>query len=553
MKKTLILSALLMGLGSVATAASTANLASQASLASQLPTGALATFEAHKAGPALDRFVKMVSGVADAVGQKEVGALMDNAQQIVKGVLGDEAVIGIFSVGKAGNTFSPEVLGVAKVDELAGEMLGSMVPKTASATVGKFTFSRQDKMFVGKAGSLVYFSSNKALLMGYLGRLSGKNAPRLMSSVAYTAPTKAMGQQEMSLFTNFSAIAKVVRSQLAAIAVPRLLSPLVDALDTLGQLAGGFSTNAKGLTTASAQTINPEGKDKQLYRILTDTTEFEVQNIIPADAESVAATACHPETGAYLGRWLTRIDMSEPFGFLTDSQLASNLETSARYLGNECAQVTLAGSYKASLGSDPLASLPYSITYQKVTDLDMAQAHMPEFAKNVNDAIAGLGETLKPLLEEDGMSEMASSLPKELAMAGAMGSGALAGSADQLNKMIGGLKLVYAFRDDYLITAYSQAALDKALAEDTKPLAEATDFTAAKLNLNSAGWQFSRNLPNISAKDFSTLTQLDDGKGMYSAIGKAMADLVNRYDGSTSQTIYKNNLITSKTSVNYRW
>lgn len=67
---------------------------------------------------------------------------------------------------------------------------------------------------------------------------------------------------------------------------------------------------------------------------------------------SVQVQACAPESGAYLGRWLTRFDLFEPFGFLSDSQLTSHIERSSAYLGDECAQVTLAWATRAGLEAE---------------------------------------------------------------------------------------------------------------------------------------------------------------------------------------------------------
>ena len=132
-----------------------------------------------------------------------------------------------------------------------------------------------------------------------------------------------------------------------------------------------------------------------------------MQNIIPADAEGVVANACNPEGSAYLARWLTRLDLYEPLGFLTDSQLADHLEKSAHYLGHECAQVTLAGGYKASLNTArPLASLKYSVTYSKVQDMAAARAQMPELARDLNAAIAGARISLKNVAERGSLDEL---------------------------------------------------------------------------------------------------------------------------------------------------
>ncbi|WP_029480752.1 hypothetical protein [Deinococcus marmoris] len=585
MKNTLLLTALLLG---------TASTARAASLSEGLPAGALMTLETKNAGGAIDRFSGLlVSAVNGFAGGDEGGEMVGGFQQILKGSLGQEAVAGVFSVGNAGGTFSPELLAVSKVDKLSGEFFASLMEPRKGARVGDYTFSRQGSTFAGMANGLVYVSTNKDLLMGYLGRLSGKAAPRLMNSAAYTVPRRATGEQELSLFLNFSATAKVIRGVLGKeISLPRLLSPLVDALDTLGQYAAGFTTTAGGLTAASAHAANVQGKDRPLYRILTDSADFTVQDIIPAGAEAVVASACAPESGAYLGRWLTRVDLFDPLGFLTDSQLASHLERSGAWLGHECAQVTLAGGMKSGLDvSNPLASLDYTVSYQRVADMTAAQAQMPEYADSVNAAIAGASESLKKLLKDDLFGTVGRSLPGEMGAAAAAGGAAASGSLKMVDAMLGNLKMVYAFRGDYLITAFSQAALDAALDEGTAPLAQDAGFMAAGIEPRfSAGWTYAPNPEDISGEELSEAIMsnlgaggemmdeemaetdtaetgddmdmeyddegMDTGEmmsGMIGTMSDLMADLINRYDGQTVQSAVQGNVITSKSNVLYRW
>lgn len=619
MRNALLLTALLLG---------TATTARAASLSEQLPAGALLTLETKNAGGAIDRFAGLlVSAVNSFAGEGQGGQMIGGFQQILKGSLGQEAVAGVFSVGHAGGTFSPELLAVTRVDKLSGEFFSSLMEPKKGARVGNYTFSRQGDTFAGMANGLVYVSTNKDLLMGYLGRLSGKTAPRLMNSVAYTVPQRAVGQQELSLFVNFSATAKVIRGALArTIKLPRLLSPLVDALDTLGQYAAGFTTTAGGLTAASAHAANAQGKDQPLYRILTDSTDFAVQNVIPADAESVVASACHPESGAYLGRWLTRVDLLDPLGFLTDSQLASHLERSARYLGHECAQVTLAGGMKSGLdASTPLSGLDYSVTYRRVADMDAARAQLPEYTASINAAIAGASDSLKTLLKDDTLGGMGRSMPGRMGAAAAVGGAAADSSLKMVDDLLGNLKMVYAFRGEYLITAFSQTALDAALDETAPALAQDAGFVAAGLNMKfSAGWTYVPNPADLSGEELSRAilsgmggegmdTDMDDlevpdtaeapeapavaqvpatpgqsGKGrpaasqtnstdemddmdpdmmfddgglgdgemmsgMIGGVSDLAADLINRYDGQSSQSTVQGNVITSKSNVLYRW
>ncbi|WP_288479760.1 hypothetical protein [uncultured Deinococcus sp.] len=537
-------------------------------LAASLPAGALLTLETHDAEPALERLTGLLSGVVGAAGKlagKEDGegegradAVVGAAQTILSDLLGREGVAGVFAVQGPRGTFSPELLAVARAGDLAGEVLGGGLPDKPGARVGNYAFSRVGSVFAGQSGELLYVSTDKALLMSYLGRLSGKAAPTLAASAPYAAATRAAGPQELSLYANFSAVAKVVRSQLARTGLPRLLSPVVDALDTLGQYAGGLTTTGEGMTTASAQVVNPAGKDAPLRRILGATTDFAVQDIIPADAESVQASACAPESQAYLGRWLTRLDLFEPFGFLTDSQLASHLERSGTYLGGECARVSLAGGTLAGLEvSDPAASLRYTVTYQRVTDQAAAEAHMPEYARSVNEAIEGLRGNFKTLLGSSigalsGLGMGGGGL--SAAEVAALTRESAGTSLDDLDTLLGKLKLVYGFRDGYLVTAFSPEALAAAMDPAAPALGQSEAFKAAGLTLKgSGGWSYQPDLPEISGEALAgALPEGEEGE-MAAPFMDVLADLVNRYDGMTSQRSVQGNVIISKANVLYRW
>lgn len=538
----LILTAVLAGLGSAARAAT---------LTENLPSGALLTLETRNAAGAIDRFSAVATRFARAFGDGEgMGQMVSGFEAVLKGSVGQEAALGVFTVGTGGGKFTPGLLAVSRVDELSAEFFGSMIPRGPGARVGNYTFVRQGESFVGMSGGLVYVSTHKSLLMSYLARLSGKAAPRLLNSAAYTVPTRARGTQELSLFLNFSAAAKVARSALSEIMLPRLLSPIVDAVDTLGQYSAGFTTTPQGLGSQAAHLPNPQGKDRPLYNILTHSTAFEVQNIIPADVEAVAARACHPDSKGYLGRWLTRVDLIDPVGFLTDSQLASHLERSARYLGDECAQVTLAGGLKAGLDqTDPLASLGYAVTYQRVRDLDAARAHLPEYTGAVNRAIAGVGDTLGNLLKNG------PEFPEDLAGAGAAGLNSLTALTDTLS----GIRMVYAFRGDYLITAFSDEALAAALAGG-ETLAQDAGFRAANLPVTaSAGWQYARDPENLTDEDILSALpeELRQTSPLFGVFSGVLADTVNRYGGMTAQSSVVDagpgKLVLEKANVRYDW
>lgn len=536
MNRRLLLTALLAACGAAAAAPISANL----------PAGALLTLETRNAGPTLDRLLGLVAHVGASLGQNDLSDVTEGAGALLKSAIGKEATLGVFSVGGGKGGYVPALLAVSRLNADSQGFFSSVLGKKKGAKVGKYAFARQDGLYAGIGGGLVYLSSDKALLMSYLGRLSGKAGPRLGEATAYTVPQTAVGNQQLGLYVNFSATAKVIRGQLGKVFLPRLLSPVVDALDTLGQYASGFSATGTGLQAASAHAPNAAGKDKPLYAILTHTTDFAVQDVIPASAQSVTASACAPESSAYTARWLTRIDLFDPFGFLSDSQLAAHLEQSSRYLGDECAQVTFAGN-------TPNTSL--AATFQRVSDLPLAQAQMPGYAASVNAALSDLSRNLGGLYR--GLS---SSLGQVGSPAGRALEQSTQAQLGSLQKSLAQLKLVYAFKGDYLVTALSQKALDAAMREGNT-LAADPAFQAADLPLSGvSGWSYGVARPEVKGSELVAALQRSGQAAqagvspkLLRQVADALADVSNRYGGMTSQSRVEDGLILSKSSVRYGW
>ncbi|WP_148234863.1 hypothetical protein [Deinococcus maricopensis] len=535
--------------------------ASANSLTAHLPAGALATFETRHLGGALQRFEGLVGGVAEHFGgnARDAAELLSMFTPAVEGSIGDEGVLGVFAVGNGRGIFEPHLLAVSKLNADARALLPKLSTRNGKATIGKYTFVRQDDLFIGMTSTLVYASTNKTLLMNYLSRLNGKAAPTLAAAPAYATPTTQVGAQELRLFVNFSGIAKVARSALQAVMLPRLLSPIVDAVDTLGQVAAGVSTTSTGLSAVSAHVVNPDGRDTPLRQILTHTTPgFDVPRVIPADAEAVSVRACDPLTAQYTAHWLTRLDLFDPTGLLTDTQLAHHLERQSSYLADECAQVTLAGAGRASLtDTNPLGSLAYMVSYQKVRDEAAARAHMAEFAPLVNTTIRQAVQSGRQALND------AQARLKALGTEQAASLSELTSLLDDAK--LGDVEYVYDFRDGYLVSALNRRALDAAL-RAPRALADEPAFRALNLTGAGAGFVYQpapatpyapadirRALEKELAASPAAAFMEDDAQGLTAPMSSALADLLNRYGGSSTHTTVDGTVVLSKTNITYRW
>ncbi|MFC6661236.1 hypothetical protein [Deinococcus multiflagellatus] len=222
--------------------------------------------------------------------------------------------------------------------------------------------------------------------------------------------------------------------------------------------------------------------------------------------------------------------------------------------------MTLAGGTKAGLNqNDPLASLRYSVSYQRVTDQAAAEAHLPEYARSVNAAIQGVRANLKNVQDQTMkrvMGDMDEDMMAELGGAGLAGLGMMGESFKQLDTLLAGMKMVYGFRDGYLVTAWSDEALRAALREGGATLGQSAAFQGAGLTGN-AGFGFTPDLPALSGKDLmgSLPAELQDEEleELLAPAMNAAADLINRFDGMTSQRSVTGNVIIGKASVRYRW
>jgi len=533
------------------------------SLSQHLPAGALATLETRGFGATQARIMNVLEETLEAVPGKSSEALLgarEALQPILDGSVNNEAVLGLFTVDRGAGPHHLEFLFVTRVKP---EVLSDVqelfpVPKPG-ARIGKYGLARMDGNFVGLTGDLLYLSSDKSLLTGYLGRLSGKVAPRLGTSATYAAPAGRAGEQELSLYLNFSAGAKVIRGYFERkIGLPRLLSPIVNAVDTLGQWRGGFRSTEDGFSGTSVLVVNPAGKDAPLRTLLTHTRpEFQVQQVIPGGVDTVNVSACAPAGAQYTAHWLTRLDLLDITGFLSDSQLAAGLEEQSRYLGDECARVTLSGlKPTGTLRTSALAGLNALVMYQQVTDEEAARAHMPVFAASVNTALRGALEGLQGQLKR-----MGGTLEDESTAA------ALAPLLDMLDpRQLDQLSLQYGFRDGYLVTAFSKAALEQALnAEDA--LADSPDFQAEELTQSGAGFSWSR-APQEPLTGESLLESLEEAlqgnpaQGLFSdpelretlePVAEAAAGVLNRYGGASSLTSVSGTTVVTQGQLKFDW
>ena len=207
-----------------------------------------------------------------------------------------------------------------------------------------------------------------------------------------------------------------------------------------------------------------------------------------------------------------------------------------------------------------------NVGYQSVTDLNAARIHMPQFAAALKTALTGVSGSLDELYGKiSALSSSGGTSGKGL-VSQAQRSLQLSTQAqlDTLKKSLGKLKFVYAFRGDYVVTAYSEQALAAALAAalaDGEILADDADFMAADLNVQGvSAWQYGRAPEELTSDAFlkalnasGQLQQAGLSEKMFAPLAESFTDLYNRYKGMSSQSTVQNGLILSRSSVRYDW
>lgn len=520
------------------------------------PAGALATLELHQADAAIDRTGRLLSSVLSSFDEPDKqDGLANMFGAMAKEAVGEEAILGVFNV--AG---SPHFLASSKLTNK--EMFNMLFPeldtpshKYKTYRVNDYSFIRdEDNIYFGVKNDVFYISSNRYLLESYLNRLSGKKAPKLTKSVAYSRTMKHTKNEEFSMFLDFSATSKMLKGLLDDIYLPRLLSPITEGLDTLGQMAFGMSSTEEGMETVSAHQPKWYGKDKALYQILTHTTDFEVQNIIPSDVESVRAFVCDPQINAYVGNWVSRFDLFDPTGFLMDSQLVNHMNKSSSYLGDECAQVMLNGGNTAAFTTiKPEEAFKHSVTLYKVADMEKAKKHMPLYAASFNKSIQQLNSSLQNNFSGILGSKLRGEIKKFDDIA----------DIEIIQDLFGIFKMHYAFKGDYLIIANGPEAIEKVLKADNF-LSDDSQFREENLKTEGVGgWSYERDFEDITTEQLDVFIEemiSEENKDsseedivQISNVMETIAEIINRYDGLTSERTVKRGLILEKTNIRFRW
>ncbi len=146
---------------------------------------------------------------------------------------------------------------------------------------------------VGVGNNILYLSSNKDLLRGYLKRLNGQALPTLNNGAAYRSVMSSTGEGFLKEMINFTALAQAYSR--SGDLTPRDAA----ALRTLNLLGSSAQIVSDGLETRGVTLLNPKGGDAALLKLLTYTPDsLELLNELPATAPSASVIGL--DTGGWL-------------------------------------------------------------------------------------------------------------------------------------------------------------------------------------------------------------------------------------------------------------
>jgi len=491
MKTTFIRLALLIAASSAGIASAATVTPTSTPLSRYLPAGALGTLEAHNLRDAFEASKPLLKSLVNSVDPTLNFTSLELGSQVLWGSVGLESSIGVYSVG----TKNAGYLAVTRVNGAASALLSPQMRSGFNVgkpvKVGAFSFRKIDGNYMGMGGGVAYASSDYDLMRAFLRRLNGEKLPTLSGSAKYTQTVKTLESSQLKIYVDFALVSKLARNLLAEVYIPRIADPILEALNTLGQSGYGMTVQKDGIEGRAVQTLNKEGKEVNLYNLLTASKdEFTSAQYIPAGVYSIVTCALDPVSEPrYWANWMTRFDLYDPTGILTDSRLVDTFLDSSSWLGSEQSTIMLR----------PLAKNPNSLTstYQnqiwmlEVTDEARAEVMMQSFAGNFNTSLKKTLEYYRKLIPANLQGEVESL---------GLDSSLLAGLQPLLELLKGDSSLVYKIQNGYLFIGSDAAALDKFLNAPNKladlPAYQALpkggrclDLTPGGINLSKAEYR----------------------------------------------------------------
>ena len=230
-------------------------------------------------------------------------------------------------------------------------------PAAQKLREGNYLATLESGFAGGVGNNILYLSSNKDLLRGYLKRLNGGVFPTLTGGAAYRNVMAGTGEGFFKVMANFTALSQVLSRSNDL--TPRQAA----ALRTLNIIGSTAQIVSDGLETRSVAQLNPNGGDAALLKLLTYVPDsLELLSEMPATAPNASVV------GIDTGGWLEYAQTWFNEAGLSASDRRESMEIIAKLktrLGNEWGVVTtnstdsnaLASSLGLAVGSTSLNSI----------------------------------------------------------------------------------------------------------------------------------------------------------------------------------------------------
>lgn len=496
-----------------------AGAASATPLSRYLPAGAVGTLELQNLRPAYAISKPLIKDFASYI-TKMTGSeilpmsMVDTTLEPFWGSFGNESSVGAYTVGEN----NVQMLAVTRVNAPTALLLNSQMKqqiemqygKSKPVKVGAFSFQKAGEMYLGQGGGVAYASSNYDLMVAFLKRLNGEKLPVLAGNPVYQNTMSRLEGSQFKIYANLSLLVKFARINLTKVFLPRLLDPFLEGLNTLGQTGLGLNVVADGFEGQSVLNLNPDGKDQDLYNLSrASKPEFSSAQHIPSDAYSVQTCAidAKSETRSW-AKWLTRFDLYDVTGILTDSNIVNTVLDSSEWLGTETSTINIGITPNQNL-NDMSSSFKNSIVMYQVSDEAKADSAMNTFTKNYNAALKHTLEFYRK--SADGIIRM-SEVP----------TSDRASIANILGLLNGSYNLGYRIKDGYLflgeddkLDAFVNAPkklADLAVYQAMPKGGRCMDLTTNSIQLSKAQYKslFKQNMGNTTMMDASMVDSITD-------------------------------------------
>ena len=382
---------------------------------------------------------------------------------------------------------------------------------------------------VGVGNNILYLSSNKDLLRGYLKRLNGQALPTLNNGAAYRSVMANTGDGFLKEMVNFTALAQVFSR--SGDLTPRDVA----ALRTLNLMGGSAKIVTDGMEGRGVTLLNPNGGDAALLKLLTYVPDnLELLSEMPSTAP-IASVISADTIGwlEYAQSWFGEAGLSASER-REGMEIITKLKTR---LGNEWGVVSSStvngGALAASLG---LTSSGSPLTFPQF--FGSSNSDTAYYAKTLDGAqvLTDLETALTGLLDDGDFPTSGGTAPtiERTEIGGYEALMLSLTSKDRQGKEV--LEnLLIVNKNDTIVIGVNIDALDGYLT--AAPLLENEYFAALEIPVNVTGVQFVAPLrltrQEINQNITEVLKALDASKRVPASLQIAYGDWYESYASRT--------------------